>query len=84
MQVASEIVHEALMLGCDILLADGMDDCDPSSTLQTFGTQAQASIHASCTGAGAEKAGFAGFMVTVDAPRLGNRIADERNKYGAW
>lgn len=37
MQVASEIVHEALMLGCDILLADGMDDCDPSSTLQTFG-----------------------------------------------
>ncbi len=32
-------------------------------------------------GAGAGKAGYAGFMVTVDAPRLGNRIADERNKY---
>jgi len=31
--------------------------------------------------AGAGKAGYAGFMVTVDAPRLGNRIADERNKY---
>ena len=31
--------------------------------------------------AGAAKAGYAGFMVTVDAPRLGNRIADERNKY---
>jgi len=30
---------------------------------------------------GAGKAGYAGFMVTVDAPRLGNRIADERNKY---
>ena len=30
--------------------------------------------------AGAEKAGHAGFMVTVDAPRLGNRVADERNK----
>lgn len=32
-------------------------------------------------GVGAGKAGYAGFMVTVDAPRLGNRIADERNKY---
>ena len=32
-------------------------------------------------GEGAGKAGYAGFMVTVDAPRLGNRIADERNKY---
>ena len=30
--------------------------------------------------AGAVKAGYAGFMVTVDAPRLGNRISDERNK----
>ncbi|KAL0018747.1 hypothetical protein WJX79_008357 [Trebouxia sp. C0005] len=29
----------------------------------------------------AGKAGYAGFMVTVDAPRLGNRIADERNKF---
>lgn len=29
----------------------------------------------------AAKAGYAGFMVTVDAPRLGNRIADERNKF---
>lgn len=29
---------------------------------------------------GAERAGYKGFMVTVDAPRLGNRIADERNK----
>ena len=33
-----------------------------------------------CFAAGAEKAGYAGYMVTVDAPRLGNRIADERNK----
>ncbi len=32
-------------------------------------------------GVGAGKAGYVGFMVTVDAPRLGNRIADERNKY---
>ena len=31
-------------------------------------------------GVGAAKAGYAGFMVTVDAPRLGNRVADERNK----
>lgn len=36
--------------------------------------------HASVVRAGAAKAGYAGFMVTVDAPRLGNRISDERNK----
>ncbi|KAL3134156.1 hypothetical protein ABBQ32_008572 [Trebouxia sp. C0010 RCD-2024] len=29
----------------------------------------------------AARAGYAGFMVTVDAPRLGNRISDERNKF---
>lgn len=32
---------------------------------------------------GAEKAGYKGFMVAVDAPRLGDRIADERNKWAA-
>ncbi|KAL3133572.1 hypothetical protein ABBQ38_007419 [Trebouxia sp. C0009 RCD-2024] len=30
----------------------------------------------------AEKAGYGAIMVTVDSPRVGNREADERNKYG--
>ena len=30
--------------------------------------------------AGAEKAGYAAVMVTVDSPRVGNREVDERNK----
>lgn len=29
---------------------------------------------------GAERAGYNGLMVTVDAPQLGKREADERNK----
>jgi len=34
-----------------------------------------------CTSAEAEKAGYGAIMVTVDSPRVGNREADERNKY---
>ena len=43
------------------------------------------SHHVGCTNvhavsAGAEKAGYAAVMVTVDSPRVGNREVDERNK----
>jgi isopentenyl diphosphate isomerase/L-lactate dehydrogenase-like FMN-dependent dehydrogenase len=32
----------------------------------------------------AEAAGYKALVVTVDAPRLGRREADERNRWAAW